>query len=116
MLIKGNSESNHSNSAVELKIATLNYCGIMNNPFEFYNEKSFDELSEISETFNKIVHLHGKAKEGPKFNWGMGKVETKVRIGRYSPSFQLDVGFIGDSFLTREQFFNEWDQKYKETT
>ena len=46
----------------------------------------------------------------------MGKVETKVRIGRYSPSFQLDVGFIGDKFLTREEFYKEWDQKYIETT
>lgn len=32
-----------------LQIATLNYCGIMNSPFEFYCHELEKELKEISE-------------------------------------------------------------------
>lgn len=31
-----------------LTVATLNYCGIMNSPFEFYCDDYMTELKEIS--------------------------------------------------------------------
>lgn len=31
-----------------LTVATLNYCGIMNSPFEFYCDDFYTELTEIS--------------------------------------------------------------------
>jgi hypothetical protein len=31
----------------------------------------------------------------------MGKVDKKIRIGRYSPAFKEGVGIINNSFITK---------------
>ena len=36
-----------------------------------------------------------------KFKWQMGKIDQKIRIGRYSPAFALYVGVKNDGFMTR---------------
>jgi hypothetical protein len=42
----------------------------------------------------------------------MGKVEQKVRLGRYSPSFDLNVGIEGNRFLSRKEFEERWDKSF----
>lgn len=73
----------------ELKVLTLNYCGIMNNPFEFYSQSFWSELDAISNIFKQLVQQYFKLQDDKGFKWNMGKVEQKVRMGRYSPSFDL---------------------------
>jgi hypothetical protein len=36
-------------------VATLNYCGIMNSPFEFYCEDYLTELKDVSNEFIKLL-------------------------------------------------------------
>jgi hypothetical protein len=64
----------------------------MNSPFEFFCEEFKKELSEISEIFLKLIpmYFHDFAKD--KFKWEMGKIDVKLRVGRYSPMFRVDVG------------------------
>ena len=44
----GNLQPSRHKTASSLTVATLNYCGIMNSPFEFYCDDFYTELSEIS--------------------------------------------------------------------
>ena len=94
-------------------MATLNYCDIMNNPFEFYCDDFKKELSEISVTFVKILSQYIPNFDDKKFMWEMGKIDQKIRIGRYSPSFSLYVGIENDGFLNREQFEKKWDETFE---
>jgi hypothetical protein len=91
-------------------VLTLNYCGIMNNPFEFYSQSNWAELSEISKIFDELLRAHYKFEPGTKWKWQMGKVEQKVRIGRYSPSFDATVGIheSGTRFVTLDEFKERW--------
>ena len=43
----------------------------------------------------------------------MGKIDQKIRIGRYSPAFALYVGIKNDGFMTQEEFENKWDQDFE---
>lgn len=49
-----------------------------------------------------MVRIHFGLQEGAKFEWNMGKVEQKVRLGRFSPSFHANVGIYesGTRFIT----------------
>lgn len=38
----------------------------------------------------------------------MGKIDLKVRVGRYSPMFALDVGIEKNKFINKEQFLEKW--------
>ncbi len=76
----------------QLKVLTLNYCGIMNNPFEFYSQSLWSELSKISFIFDKLAHEYFKLSERAPVEWNMGKVEQKVRLGRFAPCFHAGVG------------------------
>jgi hypothetical protein len=71
-----------------LIVATLNYCGIMNSPFEFYCAEYQNELQKISEIFTSLLpkYIPNFVKE--KFVWEMGKIDVKFRVGRYSPMFE----------------------------
>ena len=39
----------------------------------------------------------------------MGKIDQKIRVGRYSPAFALYVGVKNDGFMSREEFDLKWD-------
>jgi hypothetical protein len=84
--------------------ATLNYCDIMNNPFEFYCQEYEKELAEISQIFLRIIPKYVPEFGKGKFNWSMGKCDQKIRIGRYSPAFALYVGIKNDGFMDKQQF------------
>jgi hypothetical protein len=48
----------------DLHVLTLNYCGIMNNPFEFYSQSMGTELAAISQIFDDLVHFYFKLEKG----------------------------------------------------
>jgi len=52
-----------------LTVATLNYCGIMNNPYEFYCEDIELELKEISNIFLGLIPKYIPNFEKEKFKW-----------------------------------------------
>ena len=87
-----------------LTVATLNYCGIMNSPFEFYCEEYEIQLKDISNIFASLIpkYYPGFVKE--KFKWEMGKVDLKIRVGRYSPMFKAETGIEDGKFLSRRDF------------
>ena len=87
-----------------LTVATLNYCGIMNSPFEFYCEEMELELKEISSIFLSLLPRYIPNFNKEKFKWEMGKIDLKVRVGRYSPMFQADVGIINGKFINKADF------------
>ena len=93
-----------------IKVATLNYCDIMNNPFEFYCDDFAKELTEISDTFQRILPIYFPNFDKAKFKWDMGKIDQKIRVGRYSPCFALFVGIKNDGFMNRQEFEHKWYQ------
>jgi len=40
----------------------------------------------------------------------MGKIDVKIRVGRYSPMFRVDVGIENGKFLNRADFDKKWDE------
>ena len=72
-------------------MATLNYCGIMNSPFEFYCDDYAHELKEISRHFLDIVPLYFPDFSRDKWKWQFGKIDVKFRH-RYSPMFFMNAG------------------------
>lgn len=74
-----------------LTVATLNYCGIMNSPFEFYCEDYLTELKDISTEFIALLPRYFPNFNKTNFKWDMGKIDLKFR-NRYSPMFDLYAG------------------------
>lgn len=74
-----------------LVVATLNYCGIMNSPFEFYCDDYLIPLQEISNHFLNIIPLYFPDFQKDNFQWKFGKIDAKFRH-RYSPMFFMKVG------------------------
>jgi hypothetical protein len=72
-------------------VATLNYCGIMNSPFEFYCEDFKEELKEIGQLFVKLIPNYFPEFNEKTFKWDMGKIDLKYRT-RYSPMFTIEAG------------------------
>lgn len=42
----------------------------------------------------------------------MGKIDVKIRSGRYSPQFSIDAGIENSHFVTRNRFSELWDQSF----
>jgi hypothetical protein len=43
----------------------------------------------------------------------MGKIDLKIRIGRYSPMFKADVGIENGKFLSKSEFEKKWDEVFQ---
>ena len=85
-----------------LTVASLNYCGIMNSPFEFYCDDYLIQLKDIGK-----IYLDLLPKYFPQFNkdtwkWNMGKIDLKFR-NRYSPMFQLDAGINVENMIMSQE-------------
>ena len=72
-----------------ISVATLNYCGIMYSPFEFYSEEYKNDLENISNIFVRLLPNYIPDFNPKEFKWTMGKLELKLKLGRYSPMFHL---------------------------
>lgn len=64
----------------------------MNNPFEFYCQDYGPQLAAISSIFESLLPIYFPHFHRETFKWGMGKIDVKVRTGRYSPLFSPQVG------------------------
>ena len=98
-------DSKASNSLI---IASLNYCGIMNSPFEFYCEDYLPMLKDISNEFLKVLPEYFPAFNKATFKWDMGKIDLKFR-NRYSPMFLLEAGIEKNKFISEEVFGEKWE-------
>ena len=96
-----------------ISVATLNYCGIMYSPFEFYSEEYKKELENISSIFTRLLPNYLPDFNPKEFKWTMGKLDLKFKIGRYSPMFRLQTGVEDGHFLNQEQFSTKWKEKYE---
>ena len=105
----------------ELIVATLNYCGIMHSPFEFYVDQFSSELRAISDRFEKIASTYNvpgfeerNPPEAGKFKWGGGKLDHWFRPHRYSPMFDSKVGIdMKDrKFQNQAEFEKKWDEEF----
>lgn len=64
----------------------------MNSPFEFYCQDFQKELKQISTIFESLLPQYIPKFSHDTFKWGMGKIDVKVRTGRYSPLLSIDAG------------------------
>lgn len=81
-----------------LTVASLNYCGIMNSPFEFYCDDYYNELKDISNEFVAILPKYFPKFNKTSFKWEMGKIDLKFR-NRYSPMFDMQAGIENNKFM-----------------
>lgn len=99
-----------------LIVASLNYCGIMNSPFEFYIQDQHKGVDEINKIFKQLV-----TKRIPGFNfndkknnqWKGSNIDQKFRMKRYSPMFDIMVGINRGKLMSRAQFLYRWDKVYQ---
>ena len=98
-----------------LLVATLNYGGILNNPFEFYSDEHQELLRKLSECFKSLFSKYMPTLDSTKkFDWKMGNVDKLLRNGRYSPLFHGDIGLNEDktAFLTQKKFEENWNDAF----
>ena len=76
-----------------ISVGTLNYCDIMNNPYEFYCEEPIAraKLEKISEIFSRLMKSKIPNFDEKAFKWKCASLDKDVR-DRYSPFFKPDVG------------------------
>ena len=83
-----------------LKVATLNYSGIITSPYEYHEQESEDE-QKINHTFIEMVkkyHEGGEYFDDPgKFKWEMGNIDVKWKE-RFSPVNIESCGVKYDGF------------------
>lgn len=97
-----------------LTVATLNYCGIMNSPFEFYTNHLTEQLAKLSEIFVELIPRYAPDyKPGEKFAWRFGKIDVKFRTGRYSSMFELGVGIEEGRFVSEARFEEKWEEVFE---
>jgi len=76
----------------------------MNSPFEFYCSDFYAELDKISDIFVSLIPKYFPDFEQTKFNWNLGKVDHKMRKGRYSPMFSPNAGIVNGVFISKSDF------------
>ena len=98
---------NHNDHRDVLKIATLNYSGILLSPYEFYaSEEENKVISKCSETFFKLAEKEfPEFAEKSKFKWEMGKIDTIWQKERYSPIYSPTCGIKNNVYLVDEKEF-----------
>lgn len=95
---------------VQIKVATLNFTGINNSPFEYHDGSS--EKSNIDTIFNQLLQQHPEFK-GEDFAWGVGKIDTVLQKERYSVAYRSDAGTIRGKLVNREEFNFLWDHYFE---
>lgn len=55
----------------------------------------------MSEAFISIIPQYVPT-YSEKFKWNIGKIDQKIRIGRFSPAFELKVGVKDKGFMSKE--------------
>ena len=95
-----------------LTIASLNYCGIMNSPFEFYCDDYLTELKDIGKEYLSLLPKYFPDFDKDSWKWNMGKIDLKLR-NRYSTMFQIDAGIDADNhIMSKEDFEAKWTEVF----
>jgi hypothetical protein len=85
-------------------VATLNYCGILASPFEFYSQENQEQQARISKIFRQLIPHYVPAFDDQKFQWKMGKIGKDIQKGRFSLMFDPSACSDGHRFLNRAEF------------
>jgi hypothetical protein len=93
-----------------IKVATLNFSGINNSPFEYHD--GTEVKKKLDEVFHRLL-LEDKIYSGPDFLWKHGKVDMVFQKERYTPAYQVDAGVVRGKFLTLSEFSLIWDYEYQ---
>lgn len=101
-----------------MRVATLNYSGIITSPYEYY-EEALEGRSKLSDNFSQIVRkYHDPNFEDPAFCWDMGNVDVIWKT-RYSPLHFSRCGVKLNSegheeMMNLHEFEAEWDNRAQE--
>ena len=111
----GNQDSQPAPSLNKLIVATLNYCGIMNCPYEFYINKLEHDLRKIGDIFTGYAvkyKVPGFDPNNKDFKWPGAKIDHYFRKDRYTSMFTRDVGIENGVFLSEAEFKKKWDEVF----
>lgn len=81
----------HKNKSNDVLVATLNYGGILNSPFEFYSNHQ-DEEKIISQHFRDLIAHYYPDFDPKTFSWKIGKIDQKIQKQRYTPIYSPTAG------------------------
>ena len=96
-------------------MASLNYAGIANSPFEFYSGtgKQREELRALSAVFQELAKQEFNLKEiDSGFEWGIKNIDKIMQRERYCPIYRQDAGIIHGRVLTRGRFEQKWTEEF----
>ena len=76
----------------KIRVATLNYSGIITSPFEYHENPKDEEEILLNEVFVSIVKkYHDENYESKDFNWEMGNIDV-IWKSRLSPVNKILCG------------------------
>ena len=75
----------------QLRVATLNYSGILKNPFEFYTREGKEQQEKLSDLFALLMENNSKT-SGEDFKWNMGPIDQRMQVERYTPIYRKGAG------------------------
>ena len=70
-------------------------------------------MKDISTIFLSLLPKYFPNFSNDTFKWDLGKIDVKLRIGRYSPMFTPEVGVEQGKFLSRTTFEAKWDEVFE---
>ena len=91
-------------------MATLNFTGINNSPFEYHDGS--EERLQLDKIFIELL------KHQPEFNdndfaWNLGKIDSIMQKERYSPAYKPEAGVLRGKLVNKEEFDLLWDHYYE---
>lgn len=91
-----------------IKVATLNFSGINNSPYEYHDGS--DTKKKLDEIFQRL--LEQEQYFAKDFSWNHGKVDMVFQKERYAPAYRAGVGVVRGKLLTLAEFSVIWDYVY----
>lgn len=104
------SEDNMNSSLKRIKrdkiihVSSLNYCGILKSPFEFYSGSFHSDLKKLSQIFDKLKAKYVKIPADKPFSWQFSKLDKKIKEKRYCPLYNLHAGIVDNKFVSKRTF------------
>ena len=94
---------------VSIKVATLNFTGINNSPFEYHDGS--EEKVRLDDIFSTLLKEHEEVSKD--FSWNIGKIDTILQKERYSPAYRYDAGVLRGKLVDKHEFDILWDHYYE---
>lgn len=96
-----------------LTLATLNYSGIQDSPYEFYETENETEL-KLNQIFSEVCSKYIKEFQEKSFKWKISRFDKEWHT-RYSPLYLKACGVKKDNKMMNEKEFEaEWEKVFDE--